>query len=536
MSAAGPAPVAAPAAPAPSARPRAVRPVPFDELAAVIATADDQPARMIGPPSPRSPASPCGRPTSGPATCSPRCPAPARTAPTSPPRPRPRRRRRPHRPRRRPPPRRPEPRRSRCSSTPDPAAVLGGRGRARLRRPHRPTSRVIGITGTSGKTTIALPRRGGPRRGRAHAPGCSAPCGIRIDGRPLPSAFTTPEAPDLQALFARDARARASPTWSMEVSSHALALGRVAGTALRGRRVHQPLPGPPGLPPRHGRVLRGQGHAVRRARRARGRLRRRHLGRRGSPPARRTPSPWPPPGAPPTGAPPTSAPTPTAASTSRALTPDGPVPVRLRLPGRVQRGQRAARARAAWPRSACPRPSPRSGSPRSRCPAGCSGSTWASRSSRVVDYAHKPAAVAALLDTLRAQVPGTADHRAGLRRRPRPRQAPAHGRRSRAAQRRAGGHRRQPALRAPGRHPRRDARRAPSTSPATVSCTRSATGARRSSPRSTRPGPGDAVVVAGKGHETGQEVAGVRHPFDDAVELAAAIRGVITGVLGAARR
>jgi UDP-N-acetylmuramoyl-L-alanyl-D-glutamate--2,6-diaminopimelate ligase len=30
---------------------------------------------------------------------------------------------------------------------------------------------------------------------------------------------------------------------------------------------------------------------------------------------------------------------------------------------------------------------------------------------------------------------------------------------------------------------------------------------------------GDAVLVAGKGHETGQEVAGVVHPFDDRVVL-----------------
>ena len=27
--------------------------------------------------------------------------------------------------------------------------------------------------------------------------------------------------------------------------------------------------------------------------------------------------------------------------------------------------------------------------------------------------------------------------------------------------------------------------------------------------------PGDAVLVAGKGHETGQEIAGTVHPFDD---------------------
>ena len=34
---------------------------------------------------------------------------------------------------------------------------------------------------------------------------------------------------------------------------------------------------------------------------------------------------------------------------------------------------------------------------------------------------------------------------------------------------------------------------------------------------------GDAVLILGKGHEQGQEVAGVMHPFDDRVELRAAI-------------
>ena len=34
---------------------------------------------------------------------------------------------------------------------------------------------------------------------------------------------------------------------------------------------------------------------------------------------------------------------------------------------------------------------------------------------------------------------------------------------------------------------------------------------------------GDLVLILGKGHERGQEIAGVNHPFDDRVELARAI-------------
>ena len=37
--------------------------------------------------------------------------------------------------------------------------------------------------------------------------------------------------------------------------------------------------------------------------------------------------------------------------------------------------------------------------------------------------------------------------------------------------------------------------------------------------------PGDVVAVLGKGHETGQEIAGIKHPFDDRKVLAEAIAG-----------
>jgi UDP-N-acetylmuramoyl-L-alanyl-D-glutamate--2,6-diaminopimelate ligase len=37
--------------------------------------------------------------------------------------------------------------------------------------------------------------------------------------------------------------------------------------------------------------------------------------------------------------------------------------------------------------------------------------------------------------------------------------------------------------------------------------------------------PGDTVLLLGKGHEIGQEIAGVIHSFDDRIELARAIEG-----------
>jgi UDP-N-acetylmuramoyl-L-alanyl-D-glutamate--2,6-diaminopimelate ligase len=37
--------------------------------------------------------------------------------------------------------------------------------------------------------------------------------------------------------------------------------------------------------------------------------------------------------------------------------------------------------------------------------------------------------------------------------------------------------------------------------------------------------PGDTLLIAGKGHETGQEVAGTVHPFDDRTVLREALAG-----------
>ena len=90
--------------------------------------------------------------------------------------------------------------------------------------------RMIGVTGTQGKTTVTRLLDGG-----LGAAGISSAVvgtvGTRIAGADLKTALTTPEAPDLHGLFAV-MRERGVTSCAMEVSSHALVLGRVDGVVF----------------------------------------------------------------------------------------------------------------------------------------------------------------------------------------------------------------------------------------------------------------------------------------------------------------
>ena len=88
--------------------------------------------------------------------------------------------------------------------------------------------RLIGVTGTSGKTTSTYLLESG-LRAAGHLTGLVGGVELRIGQERLASSLTTPEAPDLQALFAVMVE-RGVTAAAMEVSSHSLSLGRVAGT------------------------------------------------------------------------------------------------------------------------------------------------------------------------------------------------------------------------------------------------------------------------------------------------------------------
>ncbi len=87
--------------------------------------------------------------------------------------------------------------------------------------------RIVGVTGTNGKTTTTF-LLGSIFRAHGWTPGVIGTTGVRIDGAHVPFPRTTPEAPDLQQLLARMRDAGVDAV-AMEVSSHGLDQHRVDG-------------------------------------------------------------------------------------------------------------------------------------------------------------------------------------------------------------------------------------------------------------------------------------------------------------------
>jgi UDP-N-acetylmuramoyl-L-alanyl-D-glutamate--2,6-diaminopimelate ligase len=110
---------------------------------------------------------------------------------------------------------------------PDARAALGPAAAAIYGEPATRLT-LIGITGTAGKTSTAYLIESGLRAG-GHVTGLIGTVETRFSDLVVDSVRTTPEASDLHGLFAA-AVERGVTAMVMEVSSHALALDRVGGT------------------------------------------------------------------------------------------------------------------------------------------------------------------------------------------------------------------------------------------------------------------------------------------------------------------
>jgi UDP-N-acetylmuramoyl-L-alanyl-D-glutamate--2,6-diaminopimelate ligase len=376
---------------------------------------------------------------------------------------------------------------------------------------------VLGVTGTSGKTTTTYMIDAG-LRAAGLTTGLVGTVETRIAGERLASAFTTPEAPDLQALFAVMAE-RGVTHVPMEVSSHALALGRVNGTRFTVggftnlSRDH--LDFHPGMEDYfQAKALLFDGRATTEVVCVDGEWGRRLVTPHTVTVATLGQGDW------------TATGLTTSNTGEQTFTVHGPgfeLPVTLPMPGEFNVANALLAAACLHAVGVTP----------SDIAAGLGAVQVPGRMERVavgqdftavVDYAHKPAAVALALDAMRARTDGRVLVVLGcggdrdVEKRPMMGEAAA---------------RRSELLIVTDDNPRTEdpaAIRAAVLAGAeavppgergevlTIGDRRAAIAAAVNHAR-----PGDVVVIAGKGHETGQEINGVVHPFSDHDELRAAI-------------
>nr|WP_246195558.1 UDP-N-acetylmuramoyl-L-alanyl-D-glutamate--2,6-diaminopimelate ligase [Halopolyspora algeriensis] len=400
----------------------------------------------------------------------------------------------------------------------EPRSVLGPAAAHIYGKPSQRLS-ILGITGTSGKTTTTYLLESA-LRAAGLVTGLVGTVETRVAGQRLDSAFTTPEAPDLQALLAVMAEHGVTHV-PMEVSSHALALGRISGTRFA-------VGGFTNLSQDHLDFHRDlDDYFAAKAMLFDGRCEREVVctdtewGDRLVGPATVTVSTvgdamW-------TASEITASPT--GEQRFRVSGPDGArFDVRLRLPGpfNVANGLLAAAVlhTAGVPAAAIERGLAEVDVP-GRMERVALGQDFAA----VVDYSHKPGAVAAVLDAARAQAAGRVLVVLGC------------GGDRDAAKRPVMGEsaaRRSDLLIVTDDNPRSEnpvdirtavlegARQVPAAERGELLEIGDRQEAIAEAVR--RADDGDMVVVAGKGHETGQEVAGVVHPFSDRDELATALR------------
>ena len=390
-----------------------------------------------------------------------------------------------------------------------PRAVLGSVSALVYGDPAR-SLRLVGVTGTQGKTTATrLAEAALTASGQRAA--VVGTVGTRIAGQDVASSLTTPEAPALHALFAVMVEEGVSGCL-MEVSSHALVMGRVDGVVFDvaaftnlGRDhldFHADLEdyfaakaqlftpqrarlGLVNLDDEHGRRLLGEASIPMRTFSQ-------HAGRGADWWADRI------------------EPTPTG---SRFVLhgPAGEMQVEVPLPGDFNVANAVCAVAAAMGRAG--------GVPGRMEPVDVGQGFTA-----VVDYAHKPDAVEAVLSSVRGSTPGRVILVIG-----------AGGDRDRGKRPVMGeiASRLADVVVVTDDNPRTEA-------PDAIR-RELLVGARRGGAEVHEEGDrraairlavglaedGDCLVVAGKGHETGQEVAGVVHPFDDRDELRAALLAAV---------